>query len=71
MLKGLGLEQAAVPLEETLTEENSALEKLESKIQQLIVAAVESETSDDEETEEGDQKETARPHLAKSSSSRK
>jgi ferritin-like metal-binding protein YciE len=53
MLKGLGLKQAAGQLEETLTEENSALEKLASKIQELIAAAAESETSDDDETEEG------------------
>jgi ferritin-like metal-binding protein YciE len=71
MLKGLGQEQAAGQLEESLTEENTALEKLESKIQELIAAAAESETSDDEETEEGDEEEATRPHLTKSSSSRK
>jgi ferritin-like metal-binding protein YciE len=71
MLKGLGLEEAAEPLLETLNEENSALEKLESKIQELIEVAAESGTSDDEETEEGDKEETAKPHLAKTSRSRK
>jgi ferritin-like metal-binding protein YciE len=71
MLKGLGLEEAAEHLAETLNEENSALEKLESKIQELILAAAESGTSDDEEAEEGRQEETARPQLAKTSRSRK
>jgi ferritin-like metal-binding protein YciE len=36
MLKGLGLEEAAGPLAETLNEENATLEKLESKLQELI-----------------------------------
>jgi ferritin-like metal-binding protein YciE len=71
MLKGLGLEEAAGHLEETLNEENSALEKLEGKIEELIVAAAESGISDDEETEEGNEEETAEPHPAKASRSRK
>jgi ferritin-like metal-binding protein YciE len=70
MLKGLGLEEAAGHLEETLHEENSALEKLESKIQELIVAAAESEISDDEETDESDEDGTAKPQAAKISRSR-
>jgi DUF438 domain-containing protein len=69
-LKGLGLEEAAGHLEETLNEENSALEKLESKIQELIVAAAESEISDDEETDESDEDGTAKPQAAKISRSR-
>jgi ferritin-like metal-binding protein YciE len=68
MLKGLGLEDAAGHLEETLNEENTALEKLESKIQELIVAAVESGTSDGEEDEEN---EKAKRQPAKASRSRK
>jgi ferritin-like metal-binding protein YciE len=71
MLKGLGLKEAAAHLADTLNEENSALEKLESKIQELIVAAAESGTSGDEEKEEDDEGETARPQLAKASRSRK
>jgi ferritin-like metal-binding protein YciE len=71
MAKGLSLEEAAEHLTESLDEENSALEKLESKIQDLIVTAAESGTPDDEESEEGDAEETAKPELAKSSRSRK
>jgi ferritin-like metal-binding protein YciE len=67
MMKGLGLEEAAGHLAETLNEENSALEKLEGKVQELIVAAAESETLDDENEEE----ETTKPQLAKASRSRK
>jgi ferritin-like metal-binding protein YciE len=67
MLKGLGLEEAAGHLEETLHEENSALEKLESKIQELIVAAAESEISDDDES---DEEGTGKPQAAKISRSR-
>ena len=59
MMNGLGLEEAAGHLAETLNEENAALEKLEGKIQELIAIAAQSGTSDDEETDEGDQKETA------------
>ncbi|MEA2542777.1 MAG: hypothetical protein QOH35_4143, partial [Acidobacteriaceae bacterium] len=65
MLKGLGLEEAAGHLEETLNEENSALEKLESKIQELIVAAAESGISDDEETEKRDEQGIGKPQPAK------
>src|ERR1700733_10983874 len=71
MLKGLGLEDAAEALVETLDEENEALEKLEGKIEELIVAAAESGISDDEETEEGNEEKTAEPHPAKASRSRK
>jgi ferritin-like metal-binding protein YciE len=71
MMKGLGLEEAAGHLAETLNEENSALEKLEGKIQELIVVAAQSGISEDEETDEGDQEETAKPQLAKASRSRK
>jgi ferritin-like metal-binding protein YciE len=71
MMKGLGLEEAAGHLAETLNEENSALEKLEGKIQELIVVAAQSGFSHDEETDEGDQEETAKPQLAKASRSRK
>ena len=67
MMNGLGLEEAAGHLAETLNEENAALEKLEGKIQELIAVAAQSGTSDDEETDEGDQKETAKPQLAKAS----
>jgi ferritin-like metal-binding protein YciE len=71
MLKGLGMEEAAEPLLETLNEENVALERLESKIQQLIVAAAEVETLEDEEAEEDDESETTRPQVVKASRSRK
>jgi ferritin-like metal-binding protein YciE len=54
MLKGLGLEEEAEPLVETLSEENQALEKLESKLQDLIVACAESGASEDAESEEED-----------------
>jgi ferritin-like metal-binding protein YciE len=67
MLKGLGLEEAAEKLEGTLDEENSALEKLEGKIQELIVAAAESGNS----VEEAEAKNTAKPQLLKASRSRK
>jgi ferritin-like metal-binding protein YciE len=53
MLKGLGLEEAAEPLVETLNEENEALEKLESKLQDLIAASA-ADASEDEESEEED-----------------
>jgi hypothetical protein len=49
----LGLEEAAEPLVETLNEENEALEKLESKLQDLIVASA-ADASEDEESEEED-----------------
>ena len=68
MLKGLGLEEAVEILEGTLDEENSALEKLEGKIQELIVAAAESGNSVDDEAEV---KNTAKPQLLKASRSRK
>ena len=67
MLKGLGLEEAAEKLEGTLDEENSALEKLEGKIQELIVAAAGSGNS----LEEAEAKNTAKPQLLKASRSRK
>jgi ferritin-like metal-binding protein YciE len=67
MLQGLGLEEAAGHLAETLDEENSTLEKLEGKMQELIVATAESETMDDDDEEE----ETAKPQLAKASRSQK
>jgi ferritin-like metal-binding protein YciE len=68
MAKGLGLEEVATHLEETLDEENSTLEKLEGKIQELIMAAAQSETSDDG-SEEGDE-ETAEAQPAKAARSR-
>jgi ferritin-like metal-binding protein YciE len=71
MAKGLGLEEIAEQLQESLAEENLALKKLESKIQALIVTAAEPGTPDDEESEEGEQVGTAKPQLAKSSRSRK
>jgi hypothetical protein len=67
ILKGLGLEEAAGHLAETLKEENSALEILEGRIQELIVAAAASETLDDEDKDE----ETEKPRFAKTSRSRK
>ena len=71
MLKGLGLEEAAEPLVETLDEETAALVKLESKLQELIVAVAEEGTSDDEASEEDDEDETAKPQPARASRSRK
>jgi ferritin-like metal-binding protein YciE len=68
MLKGLGFEEAADSLVETLNEENSALEKLESKLQELIVAAAEAGTSEDEEAEAENR---AKPQLLKANRSRK
>ena len=47
------------------------LEKLEGKIQELIVAAAESETSVDDEEEEDVESETAKPHIVQGSRSRK
>src|ERR1700761_4442135 len=44
MLHGLGLDEAADKLQETLAEENTALEKLEAKIQELIQTAASSQT---------------------------
>lgn len=71
MAKGLGLEEIAEQLQESLAEENLALGKLENKIQALIVTAAESGTPDDDESEEGPQVGTAKPQLAKPSRSRK
>jgi ferritin-like metal-binding protein YciE len=71
MLKGLGLEEAAGPLAETLNEENAALEKLEGKLQELIVAAAEEWTADDGASEGNDEGEKATPQPAKASRSRK
>jgi ferritin-like metal-binding protein YciE len=71
MAKGLGLEEIAEQLQESLAEENLALEKLESKIQALIVTAAKSGTPDDEDPEEGEQVGTAKPQLAKPSRSQK
>jgi hypothetical protein len=51
-LKGLGLEDAAESVVETLNEENEALEMLESKLQDLIVASAEPEVSEDAGEEE-------------------
>jgi ferritin-like metal-binding protein YciE len=67
MLKGLGLEEGSELLVETLNEENAALEKLESKIQELIVAAAESGTSD----EANEEAEKDKPQPAKAFHSRK
>jgi hypothetical protein len=67
MMNGLGLEQGGARPAETLNEENSALEKLEGKVQELIGAAAESESLDDENEKE----QTTRPQLAKASRSRK
>jgi len=68
MLKGLGLEEAAEPLVETLNEENEALEKLESKLQDLIVASA-SDASEDEESEEQDTVAASKSRPAKTSRS--
>ena len=66
MLKGLGLEEAAEPLVETLNEENEALEKLESKLQDLIVASA-ADASEDEESEEEDAVTASKSRPAKTS----
>ncbi len=71
MLKGLGLEEAAELLLETLNEENAALEKLDSKIQELIVAAAEFEPSGEEEIEGNEEDGKAKPEAAKAPRSRK
>jgi ferritin-like metal-binding protein YciE len=68
MLKGLGLEEAAEPLVETLNEENEALEKLESKLQDLIVASA-ADASEDEESEEQDTVAASKSRPAKTSGS--
>ena len=68
MLKGLGLEEAAEPLVETLNEENEALEKLESKLQDLIVASA-ADASEDEESEEEDAVAASKSRPAKTSRS--
>jgi ferritin-like metal-binding protein YciE len=70
MLKGLGLEEATESLVETLNEENETLEKLESKVQDLIVASAGSEASDDAESEEGEEVAEARSQPGKISRSR-
>jgi ferritin-like metal-binding protein YciE len=71
MLKGLGLEEAAEPLIETLNEENEALEKLESKVQDLILTSAGAEASDDAEGEEGEEVLAAKSQPAKTSRSTK
>jgi ferritin-like metal-binding protein YciE len=71
MLKGLGLEDAAEALVETLDEENEALEKLESKLQDLIVASAEPEVSVDAEGEEEVGAGSGKSRSAKASRSRK
>ena len=58
MAKGLGHEDIAGLLEETLNEENAAREKLEEKIQELIASAAESEAGEEEEEEEDGEAET-------------
>ena len=68
MLKGLGLEEAAGPLVETLNEENEALEKLESKLQDLIAASA-ADASEDEESEEEDAVAASKSRPAKTSRS--
>lgn len=68
MLKGLGLEEAAEPLVETLNEENEALEKLESKLQDLIAASA-ADASEDEESEEEDAIAASKSRPAKTSRS--
>jgi ferritin-like metal-binding protein YciE len=52
MANGLGHEKVAALLEETLSEENTAREKLEGKIQELIASAAKSEDTEDEEVAE-------------------
>jgi ferritin-like metal-binding protein YciE len=49
MAKGLGLDEIAGHLEETLNEENAAREKLEGKIEELIAAAAQAEGAEEEE----------------------
>ena len=68
MLKGLGLEEAAEPLVETLSEENEALEKLESKLQDLILASA-TDASEEEESEEEDTVAASKSRPAKTSGS--
>ena len=68
MLKGLGLEEAAEPLVETLSEENEALEKLESKLQELILASA-TDASEEEESEEEDTVAASKSRPAKTSGS--
>jgi ferritin-like metal-binding protein YciE len=68
MLKGLGLEEAAEPLVETLNEENEALEKLESKLQDLILASA-TDASEEEESEEEDTVAASKSRPAKTSGS--
>ena len=68
MLKGLGLEEAAEPLVETLNEENEALEKLESKLQDLILASA-TDASEEEESEEEDSVAASKSRPAKTSGS--
>ena len=71
MLKGLGLEDAAESVVETLNEENEALEILESKLQDLIVASAEPEVSVDAEGEEEVGAGSGKSRSAKASRSRK
>src|ERR1700753_111024 len=68
MLKGLGLEEAAEPLVETLSEENEALEKLESKLQDLILASA-TDASEEEESETEDRGAASKSSPAKTSGS--
>ena len=68
MLKGLDLEEAAEPLVETLNEENEALEKLESKLQDLILASA-TDASEEEESEEEDTVAASKSRPAKTSGS--
>ena len=68
MAKGLGQDEVAELLEETLNEENTAREKLEEKIMELITAAA-AESDNAEEDEEDEDAEEPAP--AKSVKSRK
>jgi len=63
MARGLGQEEVAGLLDETLTEENAAREKLEGKAEDLIAAAAESESSDGEEDESGKEAEEPKQTL--------
>lgn len=72
MAKGLGLEEVADQLTETLNEENAAREKLEGKVVGLIAAAAQAESAEDQESSDGDSpKKLAAVKPAKASRSRK
>jgi ferritin-like metal-binding protein YciE len=70
MARGLGQEEVARLLDETLTEENTAREKLEGKAEELIAAASDTSEGEEEDGEEPDEAKTAKTNTSRKSTRR-